>query len=101
MMMMMTAMILECCSCTWKADDSWDGTQFVYTQSSNSNYYWNIVKLLRKYGLAPIKVILTLMWLTSVLQSCKRRKQEIRKVVRGTDISLYRFNQCIANIGIE
>ena len=100
-MMMMTTMILECCSFTWQADDSWDGTQFVYTQSANSNYYWNIVKLLRKYGLSPIRVNLTLMWLTPVSQSRKSRKQEIRKVVRGTDISLYQFNQCITDIGIE
>ena len=59
------------------------------------------MKLLRKYGLAPIKVTLTLMWVTSGSQSRKSRKQEIYKVVRGTNISLYRFNQCIADIGIE
>lgn len=34
----------------------WDGTQFVYRQNAGSNEYWNIIKLIRKYGLGPIRV---------------------------------------------
>lgn len=43
--------------CPITADRRWDGTQFVYIQSGKSNQIWNIVKLIRKYGWAPVKVI--------------------------------------------
>ncbi|KAL8828437.1 MAG: hypothetical protein Q9170_006602, partial [Blastenia crenularia] len=33
----------------------WDGEQFVFTQSDASNSYWNIAKLLWKYGYSPIR----------------------------------------------
>ena len=33
----------------------WDGEKFVYTQSSGGYYWWNIAKLLWKYGLSPIR----------------------------------------------
>ncbi|KAL8724026.1 MAG: hypothetical protein Q9166_008170 [cf. Caloplaca sp. 2 TL-2023] len=33
----------------------WDGQQFVFTQSDASNQYWNIAKLLWKYGMAPLR----------------------------------------------
>ncbi|KAL8752858.1 MAG: hypothetical protein Q9184_005601 [Pyrenodesmia sp. 2 TL-2023] len=32
----------------------WDGEGFVFTQSDGSNSYWNIAKLLWKYGMSPI-----------------------------------------------
>ena len=33
----------------------WNGEQFVFTQSDGSNQYWNIAKLLWKYGYSPIR----------------------------------------------
>ncbi|KAI9643190.1 hypothetical protein NHQ30_007806 [Ciborinia camelliae] len=33
----------------------WDGTKFVYTQKDSDWKYWDIAKLLWKYGLAPLK----------------------------------------------
>ncbi|KAI4094153.1 MAG: hypothetical protein LQ344_002407 [Seirophora lacunosa] len=33
----------------------WDGEEFVFTQSDASNRYWNIAKLLWKYGYSPIR----------------------------------------------
>ena len=33
----------------------WDGERFVYKQGSDSNSWWDIAKLVWKYGLAPIK----------------------------------------------
>jgi len=35
---------------------SWDGTQFLYTYDGQSSYYWEFLKLIRKYGFSPIKV---------------------------------------------
>lgn len=32
----------------------WDGEGFVFTQSDGSNSYWNIAKLLWKYGMSPV-----------------------------------------------
>lgn len=32
----------------------WDGKSFVFIQSDGSNSYWNIAKLLWKYGMSPI-----------------------------------------------
>jgi prenylcysteine oxidase/farnesylcysteine lyase len=33
----------------------WDGTDFVYRHKNNGYYWWDIAKLIWKYGLAPIK----------------------------------------------
>ncbi|KAI4136649.1 MAG: hypothetical protein L6R39_007682, partial [Caloplaca ligustica] len=33
----------------------WDGDKFVFTQSDDGNQYWNIAKLLWKYGYSPIR----------------------------------------------
>ncbi|KAL9003114.1 MAG: hypothetical protein Q9188_003996 [Gyalolechia gomerana] len=33
----------------------WDGEEFVFTQSDSTNKYWNIAKLLWKYGYSPIR----------------------------------------------
>ncbi|KAL8766688.1 MAG: hypothetical protein Q9209_006618 [Squamulea sp. 1 TL-2023] len=33
----------------------WDGQHFVFTQSDASNQYWNIAKMLWKYGISPIR----------------------------------------------
>lgn len=33
----------------------WDGEKFVFTQSDASNTYWNIAKMLWKYGYSPIR----------------------------------------------
>ncbi|KAI9771501.1 MAG: hypothetical protein M1840_002121 [Geoglossum simile] len=33
----------------------WNGNEFVFTQSDGSPYWWNIAKLLWKYGWAPIR----------------------------------------------
>ncbi|CAL8578008.1 hypothetical protein XPA_003810 [Xanthoria parietina] len=33
----------------------WDGREFVFTQSDADNQYWNIAKLLWKYGISPIR----------------------------------------------
>ncbi|KAL8692793.1 MAG: hypothetical protein Q9224_003887 [Gallowayella concinna] len=33
----------------------WDGQEFVFTQSDASNQYWNIAKLLWKYGMSPLR----------------------------------------------
>jgi len=33
----------------------WDGKEFVYKQKESGWYYWDIAKLLWKYGLAPIR----------------------------------------------
>ncbi|KAI9813528.1 MAG: hypothetical protein M1832_006259 [Thelocarpon impressellum] len=33
----------------------WNGEEFVFTQSEGSWYWWNIAKLLWKYGLAPVR----------------------------------------------
>jgi prenylcysteine oxidase / farnesylcysteine lyase len=33
----------------------WNGKEFVFTQSDGSPYWWNIAKLLWKYGWAPIR----------------------------------------------
>ncbi|KAL8953639.1 MAG: hypothetical protein Q9183_007320, partial [Haloplaca sp. 2 TL-2023] len=33
----------------------WDGQQFVFTQSDNTNSYWNLAKLFWKYGLSPLR----------------------------------------------
>ncbi|KAL8789085.1 MAG: hypothetical protein Q9213_001348 [Squamulea squamosa] len=33
----------------------WDGQEFVFTQSDASNQYWNIAKMLWKYGMSPIR----------------------------------------------
>jgi prenylcysteine oxidase/farnesylcysteine lyase len=33
----------------------WNGEKFVYQQKDSGWYYWDIVKLLWKYGLAPIR----------------------------------------------
>lgn len=33
----------------------WDGAEFVYTQKDSDWKYWDIAKLLWKYGLAPLK----------------------------------------------
>lgn len=33
----------------------WDGKEFVYKQKDNGWYYWDIAKLLWKYGLAPMR----------------------------------------------
>jgi prenylcysteine oxidase/farnesylcysteine lyase len=33
----------------------WDGREFVFTQSTGGYYWWNVAKLLWKYGLAPIR----------------------------------------------
>ncbi|KAL8674292.1 MAG: hypothetical protein Q9168_001285 [Polycauliona sp. 1 TL-2023] len=33
----------------------WDGQEFVFTQSDASNQYWNLAKLLWKYGISPIR----------------------------------------------
>ncbi|KAL8932772.1 MAG: hypothetical protein Q9211_006131, partial [Gyalolechia sp. 1 TL-2023] len=33
----------------------WDGEEFAFTQSDASNEYWNIAKLLWKYGYSPVR----------------------------------------------
>jgi len=33
----------------------WDGREFVYKQKDSGWYYWDIAKLLWKYGLAPYR----------------------------------------------
>ena len=33
----------------------WDGKEFVYKQKDSGWYYWDIAKLLWKYGLAPYR----------------------------------------------
>ncbi|KAL8976179.1 MAG: hypothetical protein Q9205_007767 [Flavoplaca limonia] len=33
----------------------WDGHEFVFTQSDANNEYWNIARLLWKYGISPIR----------------------------------------------
>jgi len=33
----------------------WDGKEFVFTQKDSGWYYWDIAKLLWKYGLAPVR----------------------------------------------
>ncbi|KAL8936323.1 MAG: hypothetical protein Q9216_004986, partial [Gyalolechia sp. 2 TL-2023] len=33
----------------------WDGEKFVFTHSDSSNEYWNIAKILWKYGFSPIR----------------------------------------------
>ncbi|KAI9875864.1 MAG: hypothetical protein M1830_007889 [Pleopsidium flavum] len=33
----------------------WDGKKFVFTQSDGGYYWWNIAKLIWKYGLAPVR----------------------------------------------
>ncbi|KAL8816075.1 MAG: hypothetical protein Q9223_004854, partial [Gallowayella weberi] len=33
----------------------WDGQEFVFTQSDAGNQYWNIAKLLWKYGMSPLR----------------------------------------------
>ena len=33
----------------------WDGKEFVYKQKESGWYYWDVTKLLWKYGLAPIR----------------------------------------------
>ncbi|KAL8999626.1 MAG: hypothetical protein Q9169_001586 [Polycauliona sp. 2 TL-2023] len=45
---------------TSKRDDTeilgiWDGQEFVFTQSDANNEYWNIARLLWKYGISPIR----------------------------------------------
>lgn len=41
-----------------ESDDSlgvWDGTEFVYRHKNNGYYWWDIAKLLWKYGMSPIR----------------------------------------------
>lgn len=41
-----------------EAEDSlgvWDGTEFVYRHKDNGYYWWDIAKLLWKYGMSPIR----------------------------------------------
>lgn len=33
----------------------WDGTQFVYRHKNNGYYWWDVAKLLWKYGMSPIR----------------------------------------------
>jgi hypothetical protein len=82
--------IPDCIAAFYTADDSWDGTQFVFEEDSNSD---NSTAFIQRYGSASVTVFNSPAIITSGAKPFRDRGVQVSKPLQRASISIQKFDK--------